>query len=407
VNIWLVNPFDSLPGERLRAGRYAFFASLLSEAGHSVTWWTSAFCHAAKSYRDAKTWAGHLPDRVKVIALWVPAYYQNISVRRLINHVLWARAFYKEACQIDVPPDVIVTSSPPLDATNKVLRVAYQQDAKVIIDVQDLWPEAFSVAFPPLVRPIGMALLQPLKFLEDTNFRRADGLIAISQTLLDRALAVAPNKTSKQVIPLGVDVKVYDQALRVGGGSWQKQADEFWVVYIGTIGKTYDIGTILQVACSLAKDKPKIKFFIAGSGPLLQASQEKVHHWGLSNVVFTGLLSLDALAQLLVQADVGLNAITSGAVSAFPNKVFDYLAAGLPVINSVKGELSAFIQQQGLGIFYEAGQAASLQEAILKLYEAPELRAEMGARGYQLSREQFDRSVAYRVLLDLIAGLGN
>jgi len=402
MNVWLVNPFDPLPGEQARVGRYAFFAKMLGEAGHTVTWWISAFHHVTKSYRDTRKWGGRLSDGLQVAMLWAPAYYQNISVRRLINHFFWATVFYRQARLANVAPDLVITSSPPLYATNRALHVARQRNAKVIIDVQDLWPEAFAVAFPPAARQLGISLLRPLKALEDANFRQADGLIAISQTLLGRAFAMTPQDKVGRVIPLGVDVEVYERAARVGGGKWQKQGDEFWVAYIGTVGKTYDIDTVLRAARLLMRDEPRIKFFIAGTGSLLQVSCEKAQDWGLSNVVFTGFLPFDALAELLVQVDVGLVAVAPGAVSAFPNKVFDYLAAGLPMIHSVKGELEAFIQRHGVGVSYEAGQAESLRQSILKLYKAPELCAGMGARGHRLAREQFDRRVAYGALLELI-----
>jgi glycosyltransferase involved in cell wall biosynthesis len=402
MNIWLVNPFDPLPGEQFRPGRYAFFAQLLSQAGHTVTWWTASFVHMTKSYRSPRTWEERLPHGVTVAMLWAPAYQGNIGPRRLLSHFLWARGFWRAARLTAVPPDVIIASSPPLYAANRALAVAGRRNAQVIIDVKDLWPEAFRSAFPPPLRRVGMALLQPLRALEDANFKQADGLIAISQTLLNRAQAVDQGKKVSCVIPLGVDAAVYEHAAQTGGGAWQKQGGEFWVAYIGNVGKTYDVGTILEAARLVVRDEPHIKFFIAGNGPLLQASQEKAQHWGLSNVIFTGFLPVDTLAQLLVQADVGLNAIAPGTVSAFPNKIYDYLAAGLPIVNSVKGELETFIQQQGVGIPYEAGQAASLRDAILTLYKAPEPRAEMGARGRRLSRERFDRRIAYCSLLKLI-----
>lgn len=405
MNVWLANPFDPLPGERLRVGRYASFAKVLGEAGHTVTWWTSAFSHATKSYRDARTCGGCLPDGVTVAMLPAPTYFQNIGIRRLISHFAWARNLHNETRATGVPPDVVIASSPPLYGANVAVRVAHRRNARVIIDVQDLWPEAFRIVLPPPMRWLGMTLLQPLKALEDANFRQADGLTAISQTLLDRALAVNPEKKTGRVIPLGVDVEVYERASRMGRSPWQKPGHEFWVAYVGTIGKTYDIDTILEAALLLKEREPNIRFFIVGSGPLLQASQKKAHDWGLWNVVFTGFMPLDTVAQLLVQSDVGINAIAHGAVSAFPNKVFDYLAAGLPVVNSVKGELRAFIQQHGIGVSYEAGQAESLRDAILVLYKEAELRVQMGKRGGQLARERFDRQVAYSALLDVIEQL--
>jgi glycosyltransferase involved in cell wall biosynthesis len=402
VNIWLVNPFDALPGEQLRSGRYAFFAQMLMEAGHEVTWWTSDFFHFTKSYRDPSTWAEHLPAGMAVHLAPAPPYYQNVSARRLYSHYTWSRNFYRDASAAEVRPDVIIASSPPLSGADQAIRMGNQLGAKVIVDVQDLWPEAFRLGFPGPARWAAQPLLWPLTRLADANYRRADGLTAICQALLDRALAADPQKGLTRLIPLGVDVQVYERAVQAKENPWQKPNHEFWVVYIGTIGKTYDVGTILETAHTLGEEQPSIKFIVAGRGPLLERSQDRARELGLSNLVFVGHMALEDLAQLLVQADVGLNAVAHGAVAGIPNKFFDYVAAGLPVINSMGGELEVLIREEDLGLPYEAGRVESLRDAILNLYEAPETRAAMGARGRQLSRERYDRRVAYAAMLELV-----
>lgn len=402
MNIWLVNPFDALPGEQRRVGRYAFFAQMLAEAGHEVTWWTSDFFHFAKSYRDSTAWAAYLPDGLTVRMAPASAYYRNVSVRRLYSHYVWSRSFYRAASTAEVQPKVIIASSPPLSGADQAIRLANQFGARVIIDVQDLWPEAFRLAFPASVRWAAQPLLWPLTRLADANYRRADGLTATCQALLDRALAVDPHKGLTRVIPLGVDVQVYERAVQAKDNPWQKPSHEFWVVFIGTIGTTYDVGTILETAHTLGEEQPSIKFIVAGRGPLLERSQDRARELGLSNLVFVEHMALEDLAQLLVQADVGLNAYAHGAVDGMPNKFFDYVAAGLPVINSMGGELEFLIREEDLGLPYEAGRVESLRDAILALYEAPERRSAMGARGRQLCRERYDRRVAYTAMLELL-----
>jgi glycosyltransferase involved in cell wall biosynthesis len=405
LNVWLVNPFDPLPGEQLRAGRYAFFARILSEAGWKVTWWTSAFFHFTKTYRDPAAWEGSLPERVTVIPIRAPAYRQNVSTKRLINHFVWASRFFRVACEAKSAPDIVVASSPPLFGVNRAIRLARRRNAKVIVDVQDLWPEAFGLALPGSARSLGNVLLRPLEALADANYRQADGLTATCQTFLDRALSVSSTKEATRVIPLGVDLETYERAAHGGAGAWHKRDAEFWVAYVGTLGKTYDIETVLEVAHSLLRDEPGIRIFFAGGGPLLQASRDRARSWGLSNVTFTGILPLDLMAQLLVHADVGLNAVAAGAVPTIPNKFFDYAAAGLPIINSVKGELGTIIQQNGIGASYEAGQVESLRQAILTFYKTPGLCAEMGARAHQLAKEHYDRRIAYRALPEMVQEL--
>ena len=143
MRVWLVNLFDPLPSEYLRPGRYAYFARMLSDAGYKVIWWTSAFFHATKSYRDLQGIQSHLPSGVEVKALWAPQYVKNFGLRRLWNHLQWAEAFYRTALQSNVKPDVILVSSPPLYVGRKSIQLGRKFHAKVILDVQDLWPEAF------------------------------------------------------------------------------------------------------------------------------------------------------------------------------------------------------------------------------------------------------------------------
>ena len=142
-----MNPFDGLPGESLRPGRYAFLTKMLAEKGHRVTWWSSNFCHTTKNFRNQGQASLELNHNLRIILLKTPRYTKNISLRRIWNHYLYARELEAQSGKIGEPPDVVLASTPPLQAANTAMILARKYGAKSIIDVKDVWPEAFEVAF--------------------------------------------------------------------------------------------------------------------------------------------------------------------------------------------------------------------------------------------------------------------
>ena len=94
MNLWLVNPFDPLPGDAEQEGRYASLVSHLLTAGHEVTWWTSAFSHRFKKPLDTAAIAEVCEKPgLTVRFLSAPPYRRNVSLARVRNHRALAREF--------------------------------------------------------------------------------------------------------------------------------------------------------------------------------------------------------------------------------------------------------------------------------------------------------------------------
>lgn len=371
---------------------------MLAEKGHKVTWWSSNFCHTSKSFRTQGQACIQVSDNCKIMLLKTPAYNTNVSLQRIWNHYAYARALRVEGEKCHSRPDVIIASLPPLLAANMALVLANRFGAKGIIDVQDIWPEAFEVAFPGRLKPVVQMVSLPLKRFADRVYDKADGVTAVSQTFLQRTLSVSKDKGKGIMVPLGVDLNLYRHCLGqpVGDVPYIKHdQSEFWAVYIGTIGKSYDVKTILEAAGRLGHTYPNIKFFIAGDGPDLSEMRLYAESSGLRNTTFTGLLSYLHLTHLLSQCDVGLNAIVASSRTSLPNKVFDYMAAGLPMINSVNGELGDLLRTEQFGVQYEAGNTGSLAQAILELHGNPQQRLSLGQKARRLAEERFDMNREY------------
>jgi len=387
MKVWLVNPFDALPGEQVRTGRYAYIAKMLSEAGHSIVWWTSSFSHWSKSYRPAAAIVRSLPLNITARFVPAPLYYGNVSGRRIISHFVWALSFYRIARRDAEPPDVILASSPPLLSARAAIWLAKDLSSKVVVDIQDLWPEAFCLAVPKRIRRPGRVLFWPLEAFAESTYRQADAVIAVSNTYLNRA----GGKRRGFVIPLGIELDKWPVP------SIARPESPFGVVYIGSLGESYDLDTVL-VAASELRSFEGIHFTIMGDGSKREHLLNLAKRLGLENVEFTGWLAYEEMIGVLQSSHLGLNPIVPESMISWPNKVFDYLAAGLPVVSSVKGELAELIEEEGVGLSYEALDGHSLANAILTVYKSPRRRRDMAERAYKLALERFDRKLAYSKL---------
>lgn len=408
MEIWLINPFDPLPGESSQPWRYTSLATLLTKAGYKVTWWSSSFSHSFKRIRD-QSLAESSSKNLCIKLISVPPYKSNLSVQRLYNHWVYAKRFEREAIEalekgICSAPNVIIASSPPLCSARAAIRVAQKASARIIIDIQDLWPEAFQMFLPRWLRHISKIFFYPLLKLENANFRDCDGLSAVSRDYLDRALSVQKREKPTAVIHLGIDLARFDEAARQSAQQCEKSPGDFWAVYVGSISHNYDLVTVIEAARLLKQNNMhRIKFFIVGHGPLLSSLKELATRLNLANVKFTGFLDYPKMVEILLSADVAINAIKQTYIS-FPNKVFDYCAAGLPIINSIAGgELEALINNEKIGLQYMTGVAESLVDSIIKLYSDNQLCRSLGKNARRLAEKVFDRSVEYQRFLDLIA----
>ena len=152
LSIWIVNPFDDVPGEGLPPLRYWSLARVLAERGHDVTWWTASWSHRRKAARSAAFRACE-EEGFDVKLVGVRPYAANVSLARLASHRDFGRTFERLASESIAAdklqrPDVILASLPPLEGPEAAVRLARRLDATLVVDVMDLWPETFERLIP-------------------------------------------------------------------------------------------------------------------------------------------------------------------------------------------------------------------------------------------------------------------
>ena len=380
--------------------RFFELARLFTSRRHDVVVITSDFSHSSKRLKKEKPQY----DTFKTVYLHEPGYKSNVSIKRLWSHYVWGRNVEKYIQNSTVKPDVVYASLPTYTAGRLVGKWCNKNDVKYIVDVQDLWPEAFKVAVKNSF--LQQAFL-PMEWIANAAYKTADYVIGVSDTYRNRALKV--NKKCKEglTVFLGNNGEKFDIAkekYRIC-----KPDDEFWIAYIGTMGFSYDINLAIDAIklVKVSKLSKKVKFVAMGNGPLLDEYKKHAEESDI-DFEFTGSLPYEIMVGKLCSCDAVINCLRPGAAQSITNKVGDYALSGLPVINTQENpEYRKLVEATQCGINCECGNAEDVAAAIVKLVESPELRKQMGEAARQLGKDMFDRRCSYARIVEAVEKLGN
>jgi len=403
ARIWIVNPFDPLPGDPEQPGRYATLARMLGDAGHEVTWWTASFSHRFKRPVDqAAIREACRQEGIDVRFIEVPAYPRNVCWRRIRSHRVYAAVFERQA-QAAPPPGVIIASNPPLESPAAAARLARRHGARLIIDVQDIWIDNFRQLMPKTIRWASSVLLRSWVRANRQAYAAADAVVGVAGGYADEPRRYGRQDYRREVIPLGIDLSSFDAAARRGRClPGEKRPGEIWTIYGGSYSHAYDVLTVAQVAARVARQRTDVRFIFSGRGELEPKMRDIVR--GLDRVTFLGF-SFDDWAATVTRCDIGWNAIKPESRVLLPNKVFSYWAAGLAVLNTVPGECAEWISRTGTGLSYRAGDVEGATNALIDLISDPARLARQRQAARQAAVERWDRRVLYQQYVRLVTEL--
>lgn len=380
-----------------KSSRYRTMANVLCDGGYDVEVVSSTFRHQTKQHRDTATVLEN-KYKYKITLLHEPGYKKNISLQRIYSHHCFAKEVVKYL-ETRKKPDLIIVSVPSLSVGSAVTKFANANDIKVIIDIQDLWPETFRMALDiPVVSDI---LFSPMMLQANRIYSRADKVMAVSQTYVDRGLSQNKNDDKGLAVFIGTDSKLVEEATE--GKSVTKPENEFWIGYIGALGYSYDIKLIIDAVKILNnKGIDNIVFKVMGEGMLIDEFKEYAHSRQV-NCEFTGFIEYGDMMVNLSACDVAVNPIVGKSVASIINKVSDYAMAGVPVINTQNSpEYRKLIEDYNCGINCESGNAQSVADAIEMLYRDEALKKQMRDNSFRLAKEKFDRNFIYKNIITLI-----
>lgn len=381
--IWLIQTGEPLPIQKgVRKMRIAVLADKLLERGHTVLWWASAFEHQRKTMlsRDDKNFK--VSEKYTIRVLKGCKYQKNVSINRYIDHLIVAFKFRMQSKK-HLKPDVIVVSMPDHLLAYEVARYAKNNNIPFIVDIRDLWPDIFLDRF----KRMGLLSVGKIALLLDFArlvflLKNADSLIAVSKGYLKWGLNKIGRSESlfDKVFYLGYKNSnarnLNSKNASLGIIDWLKGRENQKVfVFIGAFGVSYELELILGAAKYFKEcGRTDISFILAGTGEKSDTIKRKASD--LQNVFLPGWIGEKEINALLETGFAGLVPCRS-VENTMPNKPFEYLSAGLPIVNSLEGEMADLVNQYGFGLNYFPGDLNGLCDCIERLADDPKLHDEM------------------------------
>lgn len=383
------------------ATRYVYLATLLHEHGYEVDFITSGFQHWEKRQRDVEHFdAG--TDAYTIRFIEEPFYPKNMCPQRIwAHHVVAKRVakYFDEHHDFDL----IYCQIPPNDVAREIGKAAHRFKIPFVVDVNDLWPEAFHVAFDvPVLSDI---LFAPFYRQAKAVYQMADAVVGTSDEYRERGLRDARTGIPSETVYVGNQLCEFDAGVVANALQIDKPIDEIWVSYAGTLSACYDLETLVRAMAMVQKTHPEAKLQILGDGSERDNLKAAAHSSG-AGVVFHGYLPYSQMAAWLSKSDITINSLVEKAAQSIVTKIGDYLAAGKPMVNtSCSKEFRAKVEADGFGVNVKPGDAEGMASVLIDLIENPSRRARMGERARAIAEEQFDRPHSYLKTVRLIEEL--
>mgnify|MGYP004672230385 FL=1 len=383
------------------ATRYVYLATLLHEQGYDVDFITSGFQHWEKRQRDVEHFdAG--TDAYTIRFIEEPFYPKNMCPQRIWAHHVVAKRV-SEYFDEHHDYDLIYCQIPPNDVAREIGKAAQKFNIPFVVDVNDLWPEAFRVALDvPVLSDI---LFSPFYRQAKAVYQMADAVVGTSDEYRERGLRDARSGIPSETVYVGNQLCEFDAGVAANASQIDKPAGDIWVSYAGTLSACYDLETLVNAMALVQKSHPEAKLHILGDGSERENLKAAAQSCGAS-VTFHGYLPYDQMAAWLSKSDITINSLVEKAAQSIVTKIGDYLAAGKPMVNtSCSKEFRAKVEADGFGVNVKPGDAEGMARVLADLIEDSSRRAQMGEKARAIAEEQFDRPHSYLKTVRLIEGL--
>ena len=327
-------------------------------------------------------------DGIDIIEFELP-YSNSLSfLKRILIFLSFAFKSIKVAFTENY--DVLFATTTPLTAGIPGIFAKWFRRKPFVFEVRDLWPE-LPKAMGVIKNPIVLWLMS---ILEWTSYHSANRLIGLSPGIVEGIVkrGIDPEKVAS--IPNGCDLDIF----ATDHQSWrpeQVSGNDLMAIFTGTHGLANGLDAVIDAAVELQKrGRNDIKLVLVGDGMQKKPLMARAQQLELTNVVFHDPVNKNRLAGLMASTDLGLQILAN--IPAFyygtsPNKFFDYIAAGLPVLNNYPGWLADSITDRKCGFAVPPENPSAFADALEYAADHRNELKEMGVNAQQLAREQFNR----------------
>jgi len=385
--------------------RHHEFARAIAAQGHRVTVITSPV-----SYLTGSTLTGNPGNRtrewddgVKVLRAWTFGTLHKSFVQRVFAFLSFmAGSFFIGLGVRNV--DLVWGTSPPIFQGLTAWLLARLKRVPFLFEVRDLWP-TFAIAVGVLKNP---ALIKLSTWLEGFLYRHADRVMVNSPGFETHVKERGARLV--ELVPNSADPGMFDPA---NNGLLFRSAnhleDQFVVLYAGAHGLSNDLGVVVEAARLLQEEMEpaRITVVLLGDGKEKPALQKRAAELKLTNLLFLPPVPKTGMADALAGADACLAILKpiEAYKTTYPNKVFDYMAAGRPVILAIDGSIRQVVEAAQCGIFSSPGKPSEIVQAIRRLSSDNQVARAMGLRGRKYLEEHFNRNITSRKLMEILINM--
>lgn len=388
--IWFVNQYAGSPRHGMEYRHY-HLGRALTERGHQVVVISGSRSHLfIRPPRVSRPFTLEPIDGMTYCWVALPSYERAISVRRVINMAAFALQLQRLPAHRLPRPDAILVSSPSLFPLPVTARWARRFAARLVFEVCDLWPLT--------LRELGglsprHPLIVLMQWLEDYGYRKADRVVSVLPAADTYMISRGMDPGKFHYVPNGVDVAgrgadiappdAVRAAIRPG---------TFTVGFAGTLGRANALETLIDAARLLGPDEAQV--ILVGHGP--ERDQLAARAAGAPNVTFAGPVLAEHVAGAIKLFDacyVGYRHSPLYRFGVSPNKLYEYMAAGRPVLFAAEAANQP-VQEADCGRTVPPEDPAALAAAIRSLATcSPEERDRLAAnaRAYVATHNDYDR----------------
>jgi len=384
--------------------RHIELARVLAKNGHRVTIIASSVSYLSGKrslYQQARWIERETPeDGIMIIRAYTYAAQHRSFFHRLIGFISFMVSSFLAGLSVH-NVDLVWGTSPPIFQGMTAWLLARLKRVPFLFEVRDLWPD-FAIAVGVLKSPL---LIAASHWLEKFLYRHADRVMVNSPGFIDH---ISQNGAKRiELVPNGSDPEMFDPD---GNGNTFRAENgldgKFLVTYAGAHGLSNDLGVVITAAQHL-QNRENIHFVLVGDGKEKAALLEQAKALKLANICFYPPVPKTQMAEILAASDACIAILKPLELykTTYPNKVFDYMAAGRPVLLAIDGVIRTVVETAGAGLFIQPGEPGALAEAVLFLEQNPTAARAMGTAGRTAVEKNFSRAVTARQFMQLLENM--
>lgn len=400
-----VNQF-AVPPDQPGGTRHYDFASELLRRGHRVHLVASDLNLNTRRYsrRGRGTDLRAIDEEIEGVPFaWLTAgSYSGNDWRRVVSMLVFGLAVFAHLLRVRRRDRAVIFigSSPQLFAALGTWAAARLRRVPFVLEVRDLWPESYAEVSGKERGPE----ITVMRWVADLLYHQARAIIVLAEPNAARICARGVDAAKVITVSNGVDLEGFAEGEAAVDLS---KVGAFTFVYAGAHGPANDLETVVR-ACHLLQERGRtdVRAVLLGDGAVKESLVELAAELEVTNLAFIDPVPKAAIGPTLRTADAGLMVLAPVELFSYgvsPNKLFDYLGAGLPVLTNVPGLVTDIVAAADVGLSVEAGSAAALADGMVAIADHPPQGVE--ARGQAFIRANYDRRALVTKVETLLTSL--